>query len=892
MKRTNIVPSSQKEQASKHNLPAQPTPLIGREEEVQAASTLLRRPDMRLLTLAGTAGIGKTRLALQVATELLQDFADGVSFVPLASIIDPDLVVLAIAQTLRIGETGTRPLLDLLQASLRNKQVLLLLDNFEQVVTAAPLVAELLEACPELKMLVTSREVLRLRAERRFPVPPLALPDPQHLPDIEALSRYASVALFLERAQALKSDFALSPANAPVIAEICRRLNGLPLAIELAAARVTLFSPQALLARLDRRLQVLTRGSHDLPERQQSLRNAIKWSYDLLSPEEQRLFRRLSVFVGGSTLEAVEAVCAALGDAMGSVWDGVSSLIDKSLLQYTEQEGEEPRLFMLEALREYGLEVLAVSGEMETAQQTHAAYYLRLSEGVEPKLDGPQQVVLLEQLEREHNNLRAAMRWSLEQGETRHSMEMALRLGGALRWFWLVRGYFSEGRNFLQRALAGSEGIAPSVQAKAFDAAARLAGIQGDHDQKELLCKQSLALYQQLGDKLGMAHAFYLLGGESQDWGGAPRKREDIAASRARTEEALKLFKEVGFREGAAWSLLRLARLTRRQGEYARAGVLFEENLALHRTLRNERGIGASLFHLAEALFVSQGNPATVGALIEESLALSKELGDKEGIAASFFLLGELALVQADAATACSLLEESVALCREMGHQDGLAQSLSALARVEARQDDYAAACALYEESLAICRVLDDQEGVAACLEGLAGAVAVQGSVGASIGGKEAWGASALGAALLWGAAEALRETIGVAIPPVWRADHERSVAAVRTHLGEKAFAATWDEGRAMTPEQALAAQRRAPMPAEQPTAPPAKSAISYPAGLSARQVEILRLVAQGLTDAQVADRLVLSRYTVSTHLHSIYTKLGVNSRTAATRFAVERHLV
>jgi len=892
MQRAKIVPILQKEPASKHNLPAQPTPLIGREEEVQAASTLLRRPDMRLLTLAGTAGIGKTRLALQVATELMNDFADGVYFVPLASIIDPDLVVLAIAQTLRIGETGTRPLLDLLQASLRNKQVLLLLDNFEQVVTAAPLVAELLEACPELKMLVTSREVLRLRAEQRFPVPPLALPDPQHLPDIEALSRCASVALFLERAQALNSDFALSPANAPAIAEICRRLNGLPLAIELAAARVTLFSPQALLARLDRRLQVLTRGSHDLPERQQSLRNTIKWSYDLLSAEEQRLFRRLSVFVGGSTLEAVEAVCAALGDDMGSVWDGVASLIDKSLLQHTEQEGEEPRLIMLETLREYELEVLAVSGEMETTQQAHAAYYLQLLEDVEPKLGGPQQVVLLEQLGREHNNLRAAMRWSLEQGETKHSMEMALRLGGVLRWFCLVRGHFSEGRNFLVRALAGSEGIAPSVQAKAFDAAARLAGIQGDNDQKELLCKKSLALYQQLGDKLGMAHALYLLGGESQDWGGAPRKREDIAASCARTEEALKLFKEVGFEEGAAWSLLRLARLTRRQGEYARAGVLFEENLALHRTLRNERGIGASLFHLAEVLFVSQGNPAIVRALTEESLALSKELGDKEGIAASYFLLGGLALAQADAATARALLEESLALCREMAHQDGLAQSLSALARVEACQGDYATANVLYEESLASCRVLDDQEGVAACLEGLAGAVAAQGSVGASIGGKEAWGASALWAARLWGAAEALRETIGVAIPPVWRADHERSVAAVRTHLGEKAFAAMWAEGRTMTPEQALAAQRRAPMPAEQPAAPQAKSAISYPAGLSAREVEILRLVAQGLTDAQVADQLVLSRYTVSTHLHSIYTKLGVISRTAVTRFAVEQHLV
>lgn len=547
---------------------------------------------------------------------------------------------------------------------------------------------------------------------------------------------------------------------------------------------------------------------------------------------------------------------------------------------------------MLETIREYGLQALAESGEMEITQQAHAAYYLRLAEEVEPQLDGSEQVALLKRLGQEHDNLRAAMQWSLEPDENGYRKEIALRLGGALRWFWLVRGHFSEGWNFLERALAGSEGIAPSVRAKAFDAAARLAAVQGENDQKELLCKKSLALYQQLGDKLGMAHALYLLGGESQDWGGAPRKREDIAASRARTEEALQLFKEVGFQEGAAWSLLRLARLTRRQGEYARARVLLEENLALHRTLRNMRGIGATLFHLAEDIFVSQGNPATVRALIEESLAVSKELGDEEGIAASSFLLGELAFVQDDAATARSLLEESVALCREMRHQDGLAQSLCALGRVEARQGNSAAACALNEESLAICSVLGDQEGVATCLEGLADAVAAQGSVGTSIRGKEAWGASAFWAALLWGAAEALRETIGMAIPPVWRAGHERSAAAVRTHLGEKAFAATWAEGRTMTPEQTLAAQRRAPMPAEHTTAPPVKAAIPYPAGLSAREVEILRLVAQGLTDAQVAYQLVLSRYTVSTHLHSIYTKLGVNSRTAATRFAVERHLV
>src|SRR5437763_8932910 len=385
--------------------------------------------------------------------------------------------------------------------------MLLLLDNVEQVVTAGVQIVDVLAACLQLKILVTSREVLHVQAEHEFPVPPLELPDPGHLPDLAALSHYAAVALFLQRAQAVKPDFQLTQANARAIAEICVRLDGLPLAIELAAARMKLFPPQGLLARLDQRLAVLTGTSRDVPARQQTLRNTIAWSYHLLDAAEQRLFRRLSVFAGGCTLEAGEAVCADASDGgeAGQVWESVASLIDKSLLQQTEQEGEEPRLLMLETIREYGLEVLATSGEIEITRQAHALYYLRLSEEAEPELAGPQQAIWLERLEREHDNLRAALQWGLVPDEDGHRREMALRLGGALRQFWIVHGHLSEGRNFLERALVESKGVPASVQVKALVTAANLANHQSDNDRTEAHAQKSRALYQELGDTQGIA---------------------------------------------------------------------------------------------------------------------------------------------------------------------------------------------------------------------------------------------------------------------------------------------------------------------------------------------------------------------------------------------------
>src|SRR3989440_1215090 len=389
-----------------HNLPAQLTPLIGREQEIQAACALLEQPEVRLVTLTGTGGVGKTRLSLQVATDLLNDFADGVCFVPLAPISDPDLVLPTIAQTLGIKEAGERPFKDLLQAHLRDKHLLLLLDNFEQVLAAAPELSDLLVGCPQLKILVTSRAVLHIRCEHEFPVPPLALPDLTHLPESEALTQYAAVALFLQSAQAAKPDFQLTGTNARAIAEICVRLDGLPLAIELAAARIKLLPPQRLLTRLEHRLQVLTMGAQDVPARQQTLRNMLAWSYDLLDAGEQLLFRRLSVFVGGTTLEAIAALYMALGDEPGQVLDGIASLIDKSLLQQSEQEAEEPRFVMLETIREYGRETLTVRGEVNATCQAHAVSYLALAEAAEQEWEGPQEAVSFARLEHEHDNLR------------------------------------------------------------------------------------------------------------------------------------------------------------------------------------------------------------------------------------------------------------------------------------------------------------------------------------------------------------------------------------------------------------------------------------------------------------------------------------------------------
>ncbi len=576
--------------------------------------------------------------------------------------------------------------------------------------------------------------------------------------------------------------------------EICARLDGLPLAIELAAARMRLLSPQQLLARLGRRLQVLTGGARDLHGRQQTLRDTIKWSYDLLNLEEQRLFRLLAVCVGGCTLEAAEAVCQGIyrasTETVVNVLDAVISLLDKHLLQQREQEDGEPRLFMLETIREYGVECLQVSGEMDAIRRAHAGYYLALAEEAEPRLFGEEQIAWFDRLEREHENLRAALQWFMEREEP----ESALRMSGSLVRFWSVRGYVSEGRKWLEGALAIGEHVEASIRAKALNGAGWLAFMRSDYERADESCGAALELYRELGDTRGAALSLHRLGQVAS-------KRDNPAWARALLEESLALYRQVNDKGGLAYSLMVLAGVLDSQVEPAQVRAMLEESLALFREARNKEGLAWSLWALGRVI-LSQGHLAMARSPLEEGLALFEELNLKEGIAQVLGLLGQASLQQGDSTMALSLINESLALARELGNRLFIGYALILLARVAATQGEISSSRSYYEESLALFRELNDGLSIALCLEELA-------------------------------SLDAARE---------------------RARTGQPVT--------------------------------------TYPAGLTAREVDVLRLVARGLTDAQVAGQLVLSPRTVNAHLRSIYSKLNVTSRAAATRYAVEHHLV
>jgi predicted ATPase/class 3 adenylate cyclase len=724
----------------RNNLPLQPTPLVGREEEVAEVYDLLRGDETRLLTLTGPGGIGKTRLALQAAADLLDDFPDGTFFAPLATLTQADLFSSAVAETLGVQETAEQPLDESLKDYLSERRMLLVLDNFEQVLGAAPDVTEMLAVAPGLKALATSRAPLGLYGEHEYAVPPLSVPDVRHLPDLRTLSQYEAVRLFIERAKSAKVDFEVTDKSAPAVAEICVRLDGLPLAIELAAARIKMLPPKAMLQRLSSRLKLLTGGARDLPERQRTLRATIEWSFALLDEGEQVLFGRLAVFSGGRTLEAIEAICDAEGDLPVEAFEGISSLVDKSLLRQEDGPDGEPRFVMLETVHEFAREKLGQSEEAEEIKRTHAEFFLDLAEEACPELKSANKLQWLESLEAEHDNMRAALSWALGRKEE----ELALRMGGALWLFWSVRGYYSEGRRWLEEALAIEGRVSPEVRAMALAGAGGLAMEQGDLDRGQGACQEGLGL---------LAH-------------------EGREAS-----------------EANLWLLMFLGWMAWQREEHGQARELFEESLALSREMRNIWWIATSLSNLA-VVSHSLGNSERATELYEESMDIFREQGDKQFLA---YCLNNLAMVvcsKGDLRRAVKLTEESVTLLRELGARGDVALGLCNLGWMALLQNDIDRAADLYRESLSLSWDAGLNPLVQSVLEGLACVAGANGE--------------AERAARLWGAAQALHESKDIPRDIDFLAEADSRTSAVRTGMGEEAWEEAWRKGRVMTLDEAV----------------------------------------------------------------------------------------
>jgi predicted ATPase/transcriptional regulator with XRE-family HTH domain len=771
-------PPGQAPQPARTNLPVQPTSFLGRERELGEVRALLGQAP--LVTLTGAGGAGKTRLALAVSGDVINEYADGGYLVELAPLVDPTLVMQTVATALGLREEPNRPLLATIIDHLKARRLLLVLDNCKHLIdVCAELATALLRSCPHLRILATSRETLEVPGESIYRVPSLTLPDFAQVLDPEHVGASAAVQLFVQRAWSRRPDFMLNTQNAAIVAEVCTRLDGMPLAIELAAARVGSLPVEGIAKRLDDRFRLLTGGSRTVVPRQQTLRAALDWSYDLLDEPERVLLRRLSVFACGWALEAAETVCA--GDVIDglAILDLLDGLVNKSLvvLDAGGPTGVPERYRLLETVRQYGRERLETHGEEPAVRDRHLAWCVALAEEAAAQMTGPEQGQWLDRLEREHDNLLTALGWARERGMG----EEGLRLAGALWSFWWPRGYFSEAHIWLAAALAS--GGSSAARARALTSASFLASEQGDNERAAILLEESLALRRALGDKPGIADSLSDLGWLAF-WQGDGRRAATLL------EEGLALQRALGDRRSVANSLITLGWIVCQRGEHARAGPLIEEGLALWRELGDTAGIALALHTLGWIAFW-QGEYGRAAALLEEALTLLRNLGHAPGSALALDSLGRVAHVQGAYGRAVALVEESLSLRRELGHRWGIANSLHNLGRLAYTQGEYRRAAALQEEGLLLSSNINARDLVADGLEGLACVAAAR--------------RLPQRAALLGGAAETLREALGIPLTPDKRADHEQAVQAIRVVLGEGAFAAAWAEGRALPLDEAIA---------------------------------------------------------------------------------------
>ncbi len=898
-----------------HSAPsAAATPLLGRDYDIRTLVDLLQRPDVRLITLTGLPGVGKTRLSTEVTNTLRPQFADGTYFIPLYPITDAEHVITAIAQVLDLRESGTDALLEQVKAYLRDKAVLLVLDNFEHVLSAAPLIADLLASTHRLKLLITSRAMLHLSAEHEYVLSPLALPDLNELPSLEQLAQIPAVALFVARARMVKSDFALTHANAPTVAQVCHRLDGIPLAIELAAARSKVLTPQSLLARLSQPLAILTGGMRDLSLRQQTLHRTLEWSYDLLTSAEQGLFRRLSVFQGGASLEAVESIC---GDD-GTLLDNLTTLLDHSLLQSTTTAQGNARFAMLQMIDDFAQEQLVAHGEQSQLQGRHAAYFAELAEAADRGFKSLHQIKWIAKLRLEHDNLRAALRWSLD-----NDLLITLRLTVALWYFWILWGNYSEGRSWLEAVLALTGVTAANSDLNALFAqfsgeAARLIGAalhglgtiaycQTDFAASGAWLEMSLAWRRHIGDQAGVAATLNNLANLAHD-------QSDLDRAAALYRESYALRAEIGDQAGVAATLANLGNIALYRRQYDEAADLYGQSIAVHRQLGDKLSLSVALNNLGNVA-IRQGNYERAAQVYGESLSLKLELGDQNGAAALRNNLGELALQQGDYGRADALLAMSLTVRRESGDRAGLASVLTNMAASALHQGEDGRAVALLEESLVIKREMGERYAVASSLELLGRAALHLGDLAqaarvlkesltlrieladqtglaislAELAGVLLAGGNGDWAARILALAESFMAESGVVLAVGDADEYERTRTTIRERLSPGMLTAAEKEGKALTPEAILEQWDGLWLPVARASSAEPSAAKS---GLTERELEVLKLIAAGLSYRQIAEQLVISARTVDAHLRSIYSKLGVRSRDEAAHYALDHHLI